>query len=154
MSVVLNQGQQRTPGSFGDVEALTQSTATARQSISTLIPVTTLGGGTATGFSLNLYTVASFATNTAGPAEGMDKYVFMLATGEAKVVFNGIATGGWLGLFEVATNATGGGAVSVMTAASATGAFVLSAPSHCVWAKMINGLWRVMGGVATYATAT
>ena len=152
MSVVLNAGMQRTKGSFGDVEVLTQSTATARQAISVIKEVTTLSGGTATGFGVDLYTVASFATTGAGPAEGFEKWIHMLATGEAKVVFNGVATG-VLGIFEIATT-TNTAPQSVMTAASATGAFTLSVPHHYIFAKMVNGLWRVVGGAATFATAT
>jgi hypothetical protein len=156
MSIVLNVGdRQARTGTFSDVESLNQSTATSRQSISVQSMVTQLAttGSTGTGFGLNLFTVASYATAGAGPVEGFEKYVVMTGTGEAKVVFNGIATD-YTGIFEVATNATGGGAVSVMTAASATGAFVLTKPSQYIWAKMINQQWRIMGGQATYATAT
>lgn len=152
MTVTLNAGDRNTAGTFKAVENLTQSTATARQAISVVVPVTTLSGGTATGFGVDLYTVASFATAGAGPAEGTEKWIKMLATGEAKVVFNGVATG-LLGIFEIATT-TNSAPQSVMTAASATGAFVLSVPHHYIFAKMVGGLWRIVAGAATYATAT
>lgn len=152
MSVTLNQGQQNTAGAFTDVEVLTQSTATARRAISVVSPITTLSGGTATGFGVDLYTVASFATTGAGPVEGFTKLIKMLATGEAKVVFNGIATG-LTGIFEIATT-TNTAPQSVMTAASATGAFVLSVPHHYLLARMFDGKWYVQAGAATYATAT
>lgn len=165
MSVTLNAGDQQVrSGTFSDVETLTMSTATTRQSISVRTMITQInsggatltGAGTATGFGLNLFTVASFATTGVGPVEGFEKFVILnsTASGEVKVVFNGIATTLVAGIPEIATNATGGGAVSVYTAASATGAFVLSLPNDFVWAKMVNGQWRVLGGRATYATAT
>lgn len=152
MSIVLNAGDRNVKGAFESVEVLTQSTATARQAISVIVPVTTLSGGTATGFGVDLYTVASFATLGLGPAEGTEKVIAMLATGEAKVVFNGMATG-LTGIFEIATT-TNTAPQSVMTAASATGAFVLSNPTHFLFARMVNQQWRVLYGAATYATAT
>lgn len=159
MSIVNTAGLQRAFGSFGDVEELSQSTATTRQSISTVRPVTTLGGGGATGFGVNLYTLAAFATSGwstasgAGPNEGFIKIIKMLATGEAKVVIEGIATGRIPGIFEIATT-TNTAPQSVMTAASATGAFVLSNPTHFLWCQVIDGKWQVLAGAATFATAT
>lgn len=153
MTITLNTGDpQVRAGTFSDVETLTQSTATARQSISVRTMVTQIGGGTATGFGVNLFTVASYATAGAGPVEGMEKYITMLATGEAKVVFNGMATG-FQGIFEIATT-TNTAPQSVGTVVLATGAYTLSKPEHFIWAKMINQQWRVIAGLATFATAT
>lgn len=153
MTVVLNAGdRQARSGTFSDVETLAQSTATTRQSISVATPLTQIAGGTATGFGVNLYTVASYATSGAGPVEGFEKWIKMTGTGEAKVVFNGIATGG-MGIFEIATT-TNSAPQSVMTAASATGAFTLSLPSHYIFAKVVDQKWYIVAGAATYATAT
>jgi hypothetical protein len=164
MSVTLNAGDQQVrSGTFSDVETLTMSTATTRQSISVRTMITQInsggatlaGAGTATGFGLNLFTVASFATTGVGPVEGFEKYIVMnsTASGEVKVVFNGMATTLVAGIPEIAT-ATVATPQSLYTAASATGAFTLTLPNDFLWAKMINGQWRVLGGRATYATAT
>lgn len=75
-------------GTFGSLESLTQSTATAAQSVSLVHDVTTLGAGTATGFGVNTYELAT------GAVEGREKLVQMGATGEAKLsVGGGTATG-------------------------------------------------------------
>jgi len=156
MPIVLNAGdRQMRAGTFSDVERLNQSTATTRQSISVATPLTEIatgGGSTATGFGVNLYTVASYATAGAGPVEGFEKTITMAGTGEVKVVFNGLATT-FTGIPEIAT-ATVSAPQSIMTAVLATGAFVMQKSSDFLWAKMINGQWRIVGGNATYATAT
>lgn len=160
MTVVLNANDPQTKDTWSDVESLTMSTATARQSISVRTPVTQIlnggatlpGAGTATGFGLNLFTVASYATGGVGPVEGFEKWIFMTGTGEVKVVFNGMATT-YTGIFEIATT-TNTGPQSVMTAASATGAFTLTNVGQFIQAKMVSQQWRVLAGQATYATAT
>ena len=147
MTVVLNAGdRQARSGTFSDVETLAQSTATTRQSISVATPLTQIAGGTATGFGVNLYTVASYATGGAGPVEGMEKYIVCLATGEVKVVFNGQATG-FQGVFEIGTT-TNTAPQSVATVVAATGAYTLSKPEHFIWAKMVNQQWRIIAGLA------
>lgn len=156
MTVTLNAGDgQVRAGTFSDVETLTMSTATARQSISVKTSLTQIQAssfGTATGFGVNLFTVASYATAGAGPVEGFEKYIVCLATGEVKVVFNGQATG-FQGVLEIAT-ATVSAPQSIGTVVLATGAYTLSKPEHFLWAKMINQQWRVLAGLATFATST
>lgn len=161
MTITLNAGDPQTPDTFSDVETLTMSTATSRQSVSVRTRITQIsnggatlpGAGTATGFGLNLFTVASYATAGVGPVEGFEKYICMNgATGEVKVVFNGQATG-FQGVLEIAT-ATVTAPQSVGTVVLATGAYVLSKPEHYIWAKMINQQWRIIAGLATFATST
>lgn len=144
MAVTITGGERQVKaGTFDAVENLTQSTATARQSISTHFPVTTLSGGTATGFDKDLYTLAS------GAVEGMEKMIIMLATGEAKVVVQGLATGRIPSLGFVASATVFDNAY-----VSATGAFTLSTPAHWLQMKMVNTRWHVLQGLATFATAT
>lgn len=143
MAVTLTSGERHAEGTFGAKEDLTQSTATARQAISVHVPVTTLSGGTATGFGVDLYTLASTAV------EGVEKFIVMLATGEAKVVVAGLATGRIPSLGFVAS-----ATVADNIYVTATGAFTLSTPAHWLWLKYVNTRWHVVNGLATFATAT
>jgi len=90
MAITTTAGAQVRPiNSVDGVEAMTQSTATAQQTISTTHQVTTLGAGTATGSLLrNQYLLA-----TGDGHELMEKVVQMGATGEATLQFSGTATG-------------------------------------------------------------
>ena len=152
MTVSITQGSQvQNEGTYQGVQNLTQSTATAEQSVSVFLPVTTLSGGTATGFGLDRYVIPA-------GSEGMHKTIVMLATGEAKVRFgaattNLMATAGihYLGI----ATATGAAvsAAAVLTAA-ATGALVLDTVDDYLEAKFWNGSWHLLGGLATVATAT
>lgn len=152
MAVTLVQGSQvRREGNFQAVQDLTQSTATAEQSVSVTVPVTTLAGGTATGFGVDKYVLPA-------GAEGFHKVIVMLATGEAKLRFgaattNLMATAGihYLGI----ATATGAAvdAAAVLSAA-ATGALVLDTVDDYIEAKFWNGAWHLLGGLATVATAT
>lgn len=70
-------------------ETLAQSTATAPQAVALTTDLTTFSGGTATGFDVDVYVLA-----TASAVEGQIKEILMLATGEAKLVLGaGTATG-------------------------------------------------------------
>jgi len=87
MTVTLTAGAlQYRGGAYQAKEDLTQSTATAKQALSVSTDISTLGGGTATGFNVDNYSVAA-------GVEGQTKTVVMLATGEAKVELTGTATG-------------------------------------------------------------
>lgn len=90
MAISTTVGAQIRPvESVSAIETMTQSTATAAQSIATSFAVTTLGAGTATGtLSLNQYLLA-----TGDGWELMEKIVQMAATGEATLQFTGTATG-------------------------------------------------------------
>lgn len=73
-------------------ESLTQSTATGEQTIAVTTELTTLSGGTASGFTIDRY-----GLSTATAVEGQYKTVLMLATGESKVrLGGGTATGAWV----------------------------------------------------------
>ena len=87
MTVTLTAGaRQYRGGSYQAKEDLTQSTATAKQALSVNADISTLAGGTATGFNVDNYTLAA-------GVEGQLKTIVMLATGEAKVELTGTATG-------------------------------------------------------------
>ena len=117
MGITLNAGERtrRGGGSFGSTEALSQATATTERSISLTTEVTTLAGGTATGFGVDKYRVA-----TADAVEGQSKLVVMLATGEAKVRLGGLE-GAFPGSMFKAT-ATGAGGAATGAGAGAAGA--------------------------------
>lgn len=145
MAITITSGDRQVKGpTFDSVENLTQSTATARRAISVHVPVTTLSGGTATGIGVDLYTVASSAV------EGQEKWIQMLATGEAKVVFESIATG----RLPVSTGFQASATVFDNAYVSATGAFVLTTPAQFLFAKYVNTRWWILGGMATFATAS
>ena len=72
-------------------QTLSQSTATAFQAINLYVDRAHLGMGTATGFSLNRYSLAT------GAKEGWTVSILATATGEAKVhLGGGTATGLWV----------------------------------------------------------
>lgn len=151
MAVTISAATSRSPGTWGAVEALTQSTATAEQTISIYTEVTTLSGGTATGFTINRYALPA-------GREGDYKVIWHLATGESYVRFgaaasNLMATNG-IHYINIAT-ATGGAisALGVIDGA-ATGAFVLNSANDFLEARYMNGAWHLRGGAATLATTT
>ena len=80
MAVTISAGNPvRFAGGYQQVETLTQSTATALLTVSVSIPVSVLGGGTATGAAVrNIYSLAA-------GVEGQEKVIVMNATGEASV---------------------------------------------------------------------
>lgn len=122
MAIAVNRGEQQGDGTFNSLETMTQSTATSSQTISNKFSVTTLGMGTATGFGLNKYLLS--ATDA---VEGKEKVVQSGATGEAKLVLTG----------------------------TATGALVFQSDGDLVRLKLMNATWLVLNTVgATLATAT
>ena len=147
MTITINGGSQvRQEGTFQSKEDLTQSTATSRQSISLRTPVTTFSGGTATGFGVDLYTLAD-------GNEGDEKVIVMLATGEAKMVFTTMATGVHYIGKDTAGIATATGYAGMISGA-ATGALTFTTAHQYVRCKFFNGGWNILGGQATFATAT
>jgi hypothetical protein len=151
MTVLINSGDRQVKaGTFDAVENLTQSTATARQTISPHHAITTLSGGTATGFGVDVYTLRGTGTATGAPAvEGVQKTIFMLATGEAKVVIESLATTR-ISAFGLVASAT----VFDNAFVTATGAFVFTAPGQFLNCTFMNQKWYVMAGQATFATAS
>jgi hypothetical protein len=128
-------------------ETLTQSTATAFQTLSKA-SISVLGMGTATSHIRNRYALA-----TTNVAEGTEKLVVSLATGEAYLFVAG-PTNGRLPIdvaFEMLSTATTTDALL----ASATGMYVFNADGDAMLFKLINGTWNPLyaKGV-TQATAT
>lgn len=133
-------------GTYQSVESMTQSTATTPQALSTRTEVSILGGGTATGAAVrNLYTLGS-------GVEGQEKIIYMIATGEASVVFTQPS-----GRQPIQVSATLIPAATAVDAvwASATGQYVLQAADEfirCIW---MNSAWHVTEARgATLATTT
>lgn len=128
MTITITAGDANRIGGWQSSEDLTNSTATAVQELGLDHPVSTISGGTATGFGVNRYLLPSAtATGARGAQEGQEKTVVMLATGEAYLVFSG----------------------------TATGALVLSAANDYAELRFQNELWVQKDiGSATLATAT
>lgn len=154
MAVTITGGSQILPaGSSQAVDALSQSTATAEQVISVRKQITTLAGGTATGFTINRYTLP--AAN-----EGDTKIIVHLATGESYVRFGGatatanlMATGIHYLSADTAGVASATGVAGVFFGA-ATGALVMNGAQDYLRVMYLNGAWNVLGGQATIATST
>lgn len=89
MAVVIAGGKQEARGlDYWVRETLSQSTATAFQTINVTTPITHLGGGTATGHSRN-----RFSLGATGIVEGQEKMLFVTGTGERNIYIAGTATG-------------------------------------------------------------
>lgn len=149
----LNTYDPQHPQTWGALETLTQSTATAIQSISVHHDVTVLGMGTATGFTRNKYLLS-----TSGAVEGMEKLIISNATGEANVIINNVGptNGGTFplhvaaGLLVTATTTD-----ALQGIATATGSLVFSSPDDMVRVKFMAGNWRFVDLYgATLATTT
>jgi len=148
MAVTITGGDVLHPGAFQTVETLTQSTATAPQTISTVHGVTILGMGTATGFGVNQYNLA-----TANAVEGMEKLIVSNATGEAKVFIAG-ATERFPFHISMVANPTATAAVDQVWA-SATGRWVFQSDGDYVFVKFLNAAWHYQdANGATIATST
>lgn len=138
-----------TPGAFNSQEELTQSTATAFQTLAPREGISVLGMGTATSHIRNRYSLA-----TTNVPEGTMKMIVSHATGEAYVFVAG-PTAGRLPI-DVAFEVLGGTATAVdVILASATGMYVFSADGDVLLCQFLNGTWHPLyaKGV-TQATAT
>lgn len=92
ITLTANSVVRRGGGSVQSQESLTQSTATAIQSLSVTTDVSVLGMGTATGFARNRYLLP-----TTSAVEGQEKVVVATGTGEAYLdLAGGTATGGYV----------------------------------------------------------
>ena len=87
MSVSLTGGKIPDRGGFAK-ETLSASTSTTPQVIALTTDLTSVGGGTGTGFEVNVFTLS-----TASAVEGQTKTVMATSTCEAKIAFTGTATG-------------------------------------------------------------
>jgi hypothetical protein len=147
MPITLTPGAQiRHVGTYDDIQSLTQSTATAEQAISLTSQITTIDGGTGTGFSRGRFGLAS------GAAEGFRKTILMLSTGEAYVRVTNTATGEQAGVVTyVSATALSN---ETPTVASATGVLVLNQKGDFMDLLHADSTWFVMVSRATVATAT
>ena len=145
MALNLTGGEQ-VSRDVGAIQVLTNSTATAERTISLTHHITTIAGGTATGFNINKYVLPE-------GDDGTRKIIQLIATGELTVRVSAFATGlHYLGR-NIDGAATASGIASSFVGA-ATGAFVLNAKSQYVELLFLDGGWRCIGGQATIATST
>ena len=139
MAITITAGTQRQSFGMQSVEQLTQSTATAAQTLSAVDHVSILGAGTATGTLLrNQYLLPE------GP-DGLEKIIYLAATGEATLQMTQAT--GLHAQFSTSTDA-------VFRVGAATGAYVLGAKADYVRAVFIDEGWTILGTNATFATAT
>ena len=153
MAILVTAGEQRHEQTWGSIESLTQSTATAIQTLNNHFAVSSLGMGTATGFTRNRYLLS-----TASAIEGMEKVITCTATGEAYLIFNSSAATGNFQFSLEALYGLMGTATSVdalAAIATATGNLVFNADGDYVLARFIGGFWRAVDlKGATLATTT
>jgi hypothetical protein len=88
MAVTITPGSQVLDGMYRSVKIYSESTSTGIQTMDPNYEVLNLGMGTATGFGVNRYLLA-----TDGNKEGREVLVLATATGEAKLVLTGTSTG-------------------------------------------------------------
>ena len=147
MAISVSPGVLHQNKSSQSLENLTNSTATTAQTVSVTTLVTAISGGTATGTnSVNVYLLPDDAP------DGTEKIIYMEATGEATVRCT-MATGLHNYGRDVAGAATATNIAGALIGA-ATGAFILGAKGSWLKAMMLNGGWTILGGSATWATAT
>ena len=153
MAITVQTSDVAREGTFRSIETLTQSTATAIQTLNNAYAVSVLGMGTATGFARNRYLLS-----TSGAVEGMEKTVISSATGEAYLIFNSsAATGNFTFPIQVCLALLGTATTvdALAGIATATGNLVFNADGDFVRARFINGFWRAQELVgATLATTT
>ena len=88
MTITVIAGAQAFDNKPRGIDFLTQSTGTGLQSLDPAVEVHNLGMGTAPGFGVNRYLLATDSAH-----EGREMYVQATATGEAYLVFSGTSTG-------------------------------------------------------------
>ncbi len=159
MALVITQGeQQHKGGTFQSSESFSGSTATAFRILDNHVDVSFIGMGTATGDnSNNLYALnaTSTASGVEGDAiEGMIKTMMVTATGFAGL-FIQMPTQGRLPLEAmILVDPAATGDLDV-TAASATGVWVMQTDGDFIQTQFINGTWNFLRGAgATMHTAT
>lgn len=153
VTTVQDVGVARHPITWSALETLTQSTATAIQTLNNNFEISVLGMGTATGFARNRYLLS-----TVGAAEGMEKLIIANATGEAYLILNNVGptSGGTFNLNCAAALLLAATTVDALQAiATATGNLVFGAADDQVRVKFMGGLWRCVDLYgATLATTT
>lgn len=91
MTITITPNSQVVDDQARTVKSYTQATGTALQTLDPNYDVHNLGMGTATGFGVNRYLLA-----TDGDYEGRVQYIQATATGAAHLVLTGTATGAWV----------------------------------------------------------
>lgn len=146
MAISITPGTQYMVPGNQNIDTMSQSTATAAQTISVTQYISVLGAGTATGTnSVNVYTLP------AGP-DGTEKLIYLAATGEATLRMT-MATGQHVFGRDLA-NVASATNVACAFIGAATGAFVFNAKARWLKLLCLDEGWTVMGGNATIATAT
>lgn len=147
MAITIAAGDKQTNSTWQSPETLTQSTATAFQALSLKTDISVLGMGTATGFGLNRYSLAS------GAVEGQEKLIVSSASGEAKLFVVGPTQGRLPLNIAMESNATATTVDALL--ASATGLWVFQSDGDYILCRFMNGVWNYMDSKgATLATAT
>ena len=140
-------GTRREAWGAGAVEALTQSTATALQTLSVTTYVSSLGAGTATGtMARNVYVLPATAP------DGTEKIVILGATGEASLTFTMATCLHYIGRDTAGVASATNVAVAIIGAA--TGGLVLNTTNSWVKLMAMNSSWIIVGGNATFGTTT
>ena len=158
MALIITQGEQQHSTTFQSFERVAQSTATAFRILDNDVDVSYIGMGTATGDnSNNLYALNATSTQAGviGDAvEGMMKFLFATATGEA-AIFVEMPTQGRMPLEAmILVDAAATGNIDV-TMATATGNWVFQSDGDFLAFRFFNGTWNFISGAgATMATAT
>ena len=158
MALVITQGEQQHGTTWQSFERIAESTATVARILDNDVDVSFLGVGTATGDNVNnrfaLIATSTASGNEGDAVEGMIKTMMVTATGFAGM-FVQHPTQGRLPLdamFLIDAAATGDLDV---TAASATGVWVMQTDGDFLQTQFINGTWNFLRGAgATMHTAT
>jgi hypothetical protein len=158
MALVITQGEQQHGTTWQSFESIAQSTATVARVLDNDVDVSYLGVGTATGDNVNnkfeLLATSTASGNEGDAIEGMIKTMMVTATGFAGL-FIQMPTQGRLPLEAmILVDAAATGNLDV-TAASATGVWVMQTDGDFIQCQFINGTWNFLRGAgATMHTAT
>jgi hypothetical protein len=155
MALTIGTRFPQAPGTFQTLESLTQSTATAFQTLSNEVEVSSLGMGTATGDnSNNLYALNATTTASGVEGDGVEgayKLIYASATGEAAVFIDGPTQGRLPANIALDALPT----ATAIAQASATGNWVFSTDGDMILCRFVNGKWNYVALTgATQATAT
>ncbi|KKN09163.1 hypothetical protein LCGC14_1049460 [marine sediment metagenome] len=158
MVLSITQGDIQHSTTWQSVEDIAQSTATVARVLDNDVDISFLGVGTATGDNVNNkfeLLATSTASGVEGDAiEGMIKTMMVTGTGFAGL-FVQHPTQGRLPLEAmILVDAAATGDIDV-TAASATGVWVMQTDGDFLQCQFINGTWNFLRGAgATMHTAT
>jgi len=158
MALILTSGEQQHGTTWQSSESIAESTATVARVLDNDVDVSFLGVGTATGDNVNnkfeLLATSTASGNEGDAIEGMIKTMMVTATGFAGL-FIEMPTQGRLPLDAmILIDSAATGDLDV-TAASATGVWVMQTDGDFLQCQFINGTWNFMRGAgATMHTAS